>query len=172
MSMQLDEAKERFIQSWGALGSAWGINRTMAQVHALLLITPEPLSAEEIMTILNISRGNANMNVRALIDWGLVRKEHKAGERREYFLAEKDIWRVAMQVTMERRKREIAPVLQMLGEVHDVEGDPKDPEKKAFVDAVENLQKIVGQADMFLEVLVKADQDWFANTLMKIFKKG
>jgi DNA-binding transcriptional regulator GbsR (MarR family) len=171
MSIQLDEAKERFIQSWGALGSAWGINRTMAQVHALLLITPDPLSAEEIMNILNISRGNANMNVRALIDWGLVRKEHKAGERREYFLAEKDIWRVAMQVTMERRKREIAPVLQMLGEVHNVEGDPNDPERKAFVDAVENLQKIVGQADMFLEVLVKADQDWFANTLMKIFKK-
>ena len=169
--MHLDEAKERFIQSWGALGSAWGINRTMAQVHALLLITPEPLSAEEIMNILNISRGNANMNVRALIDWGLVRKEHKAGERREYFVAEKDIWRVAMQVTMERRKREIAPVLQMLNEVHDVEGDKKDPEVKSFVDAVENLQTIVGQADSFLDVLIKADQDWFAETLMKIFKK-
>ena len=171
MSIQLDEAKERFIQSWGALGSAWGINRTMAQVHALLLISPEPLSAEEIMTILNISRGNANMNVRALIDWGLVRKEHKAGERREYFVAEKDIWRVAMQVTMERRKREIAPVLQMLGEVQQVEGDKKDPEVKSFVNAVENLQAIVGQADAFLDVLLKADQDWFANSMMKTFKK-
>jgi DNA-binding transcriptional regulator GbsR (MarR family) len=171
MSIQLDEAKERFIQSWGALGSAWGINRTMAQVHALLLISPEPLSAEEIMNILNISRGNANMNVRALIDWGLVRKEHKAGERREYFVAEKDIWRVAMQVTMERRKREIAPVLQMLGEVQQVEGDKKDPEVKSFVDAVENLQTIVGQADAFLDVLLKADQDWFANSMMKTFKK-
>ncbi|MFK7970654.1 MAG: GbsR/MarR family transcriptional regulator [Bacteroidia bacterium] len=169
--MQLDEAKERFIQSWGALGSAWGINRTMAQVHALLLISPEPLSAEEIMTLLNISRGNANMNVRALIDWGLVRKEHKAGERREYFVAEKDIWRVAMQVTMERRKREIAPVLQMLGEVQQVEGDKSDPEVKSFVGAVENLQQIVGQADAFLDILLKADQDWFANSMMKVFKK-
>lgn len=171
MPIQLDEAKERFIQSWGALGSAWGINRTMAQVHALLLISHEPLSAEEIMTLLNISRGNANMNVRALIDWGLVRKEHKSGERREYFVAEKDIWRVAMQVTMERRKREIAPVLQMLGEVRDIDGDPQDPEVQSFVDAVGNLENIVGQADDFLNVLIKADRSWFLQTLKRLLEQ-
>ena len=169
--MKLDEAKERFIQSWGALGSNWGINRTMAQVHALLLISPEPLCAEEIMELLNISRGNANMNVRALIDWGLVRKEHKSGERREYFVAEKDIWRVAMQVIVERRKREIAPVLQMLNEVRSVEGDPQAPEVKAFTNAVDNLDTIVSQADTFLELMVKADQQWFANTLLKLFQQ-
>ncbi len=169
--MKLDEAKERFIQSWGALGSNWGINRTMAQIHALLLVAPEPLSSEEVMAMLSISRGNANMNLRALIDWGLVRKEHKSGERREYFVAEKDIWRVAMQVIVERRKREIAPVLQMLAEVRDVEGKDENPEVQSFIASVENLDTIVGQADAFLDLLVKADQNWFANTLLKLFKK-
>ena len=102
--MQLDEAKDKFIQAWGSLGSNWGINRTMAQVHALLLITPESLSADEIMGALNISRGNANMNIRALIDWGLVQKELKSGERKEFFVAEKDIWEVARRVMLERKK--------------------------------------------------------------------
>ena len=170
--MKLDEAKERFIQSWGSLGSKWGINRTMAQVHALLLVAPEALSAEQIMKELNISRGNANMNVRALIDWGLVRKEHKSGERREYFLAEKDIWRIALQIIVERRKREIAPAMQMLSEVKKVEGDPSDPEVKAFIDTIENLDNIVSQADSFLQLLVKADQGWFTNTLLKLFKQN
>ena len=70
--MTLDEGKESFIQSWGTLGSSWGITRTMAQIHALLLVSPEALSAEDIMAQLQISRGNANMNIRALIDWNLV----------------------------------------------------------------------------------------------------
>jgi DNA-binding transcriptional regulator GbsR (MarR family) len=169
--MNLDEARERFIQSWGALGSNWGINRTMAQIHALLLISSEALSAEEVMAGLDISRGNANMNLRALIDWGLVRKVHKSGERKEFFIAEKDIWHVAMQVIIERRKREIAPVLQMLSEVKKVKGDSDDPEVKAFIDSVDSLDTIVGQADSFLELLVKADQNWFANTLLKLFTK-
>lgn len=169
--MRLDDAKERFIQSWGALGSNWGINRTMAQIHALLLISAEALSAEEVMAGLDISRGNANMNLRALIDWGLARKVHKSGERKEFFIAEKDIWRVAMQVIIERRKREIAPVLQMLSEVKNVEADNNDPEVKAFIESVDSLDTIVGQADSFLELLVKADQNWFANTLLKLFTK-
>ena len=71
-AMTIQEGRDKFIQSWGALGTSWGINRTMAQIHALLLISPEPLCAEEIMEALQISRGNANMNLRALMDWGLV----------------------------------------------------------------------------------------------------
>ena len=76
--MNLEEAKNKFIQSWGTLGSQWGINRTMSQIHALLLVSAEPLSAEDVMEQLNISRGNANMNLRALMDWGLVTKESEA----------------------------------------------------------------------------------------------
>ncbi|RMG75360.1 MAG: transcriptional regulator [Bacteroidetes bacterium] len=170
--MQLDEAKDKFIQAWGALGSQWGINRTMAQVHALLLVSPESMSAEEIMSALNISRGNANMNLRALIDWGLVSKEHKAGERREYFFAEKDIWAVAQQVILERRKRELKPVLRVLEDVKAVEGDPESAEVVAFLASIENLHNIVGQADRFLEVVVKSDRNWFFDTLFKIVNRN
>jgi DNA-binding transcriptional regulator GbsR (MarR family) len=167
--MELVEAKERFIQAWGALGSQWGINRTMAQVHALLLISPEALSAEEVMSDLNISRGNANMNLRALIDWGLVKKEHKSGERREYFFAEKDVWQVAQQVIIERRKRELKPVLKVLEDVKQVDGDLTDPQVRAFVESVESLSGIVSQADRFLEMAVKSDRHWFFETLFKLF---
>ena len=173
--MKLDEAKDKFIQAWGSLGSNWGINRTMAQVHALLLISPESLSADEIMGALNISRGNANMNIRALIDWGLVQKEHKSGERREYFYAEKDIWEVTKQVILERRKRELKPVLKVLEEVKSVEGDDSDAEVQAFKESVANLETIVYQGDKVLEIIVDSDRNWFFSTLIKLFptkKKG
>ncbi len=169
--MQLDEAREKFIQAWGALGSSWGINRTMAQVHALLLISSESLSAEGIMETLDISRGNANMNLRALIDWGLVNKEHKAGERREYFYADKDIWNVARQVILERRKRELKPVLRVLEDLKKVEGDRNEPEVETFVKSMESLSQIVGQADQFLEIVIKSERGWFFNTVVKMFQK-
>lgn len=168
--MKLVEAQEKFIQAWGTLGSSWGINRTMAQVHALLLISPESLSAEDIMEELNISRGNANMNVRALIDWGLVSKEYKPGERKEFFSAEKDIWKVATQVMKERRKRELEPVLKVLKEVSQVDGDKKDKKVKAFTDSINGIQSVVSKADKTIETLIKADENWFVGSFMKLLK--
>lgn len=168
--MKLVEAQEKFIQAWGTLGSSWGINRTMAQVHALLLISPESLSAEDIMEELKISRGNANMNVRALIDWGLVSKEFKSGERKEFFSAEKDIWKVATQVMKERRKRELEPVLKVLSEVSQIEGDKKDPKIKAFTDSINGIQSVVSKADKTIETIIKADESWFVTSFMKLMK--
>src|SRR4051812_47222059 len=118
--MDLPEAKQKFIEAWGKLGSEWGINRTMAQVHALLLITPGELTTEEIMAELSISRGNANMTLRDLMGWGLVEKKHRPGERKEYFFADKDTWNIARQVAKERRKRELDPVLKVLNELAEV----------------------------------------------------
>ncbi|MBS1613704.1 MAG: transcriptional regulator, partial [Bacteroidetes bacterium] len=112
--MKLDEAKQRFVEAWGTLGTNWGINRTMAQIHALLLVTDEPLSTDQIMEILDISRGNVNMNMRALIDWGLAERRLKTGERMEFFTGEKDIWKVAVKIIRERRKREIDPLRSTL----------------------------------------------------------
>lgn len=168
--MKIDEAKEKFIQAWGTLGSNWGISRTMAQIHALLLITPEPLSAEEIMEQLSISRGNANLNIRALIDWGLVQKELKPGERREFFAAEKDIWLVFRQVAKERRKRELEPMLRVLETLRQVEGDRREKETKAFTETVEGIYKFAGKADRTLETLIKADENWFFGSVMKIIR--
>ena len=119
--MKLEDAKFKYIQTWGSLATSWGINKTMAQVHALLLVSTKPLSAEDIMEALQISRGNVNMNVRALIDWGIVQKEFVAGERKEFFVADKDIWELFKQITKERKKREIEPVLKVLEDLQQIE---------------------------------------------------
>lgn len=168
--MKLEEAKQQFIQSWGVFGTQWGINRTMAQIHALLLVAPEPMSADDIMRELKISRGNTNMNVRDLIDWGIVEKILKPGERREYFWAEKDIWKVAMRITQERKRRELDPMIKALEQLKDVDGDKKDEEVRAFTDTIGQIQKFAKQAEKGLEGLVKVDEHWFTGTLLKLFK--
>lgn len=168
--MKLEEAKQQFIQNWGVLGTQWGINRTMAQIHALLLVSPEPLSADDIMAQLQISRGNTNMNVRELLGWGIVEKVLKPGERKEFFSAEKDIWKVAMRIIRERKRREVEPVLNVLNELKEVEGDKKDKEIKQFLDTINDIQKFANQASKGVDGLVKMDEHWFTGTLLKMFK--
>jgi DNA-binding transcriptional regulator GbsR (MarR family) len=168
--MKLKEAQLQFIASWGAFGSHWGINRTMAQIHALLLISSEPLSQDDMMEQLNISRGNANMNIRELIDWALVDRIILPGERKEYFTAEKDIWKVARLIIKERKKRELDPMLKLLEQLKEVDGDKKDKNVKQFVDTVNGIKRFGDQADKMLDVMVKADENWFVGSLMKFFK--
>src|SRR5258705_12707731 len=168
--MKLTEAKQQFISSWGAFGTHWGINRTMAQIHALLLVSAEPLTQDDIMEELNISRGNTNMNIRELINWGLVERVILSGERKEYFTAEKDIWKVVKQIVKERKKRELEPMMQLLDKLEDVEGDKKDKKVKTFVDTISSIKKLGRQADKTLDTLVKADEHWFLGTMMKFFK--
>lgn len=168
--MKLPEAKQQFISSWGAFGTHWGINRTMAQIHALLLISPDPLTQDDIMEELNISRGNTNMNIRELINWGLVERVILPGERKEYFTAEKDIWKVVKQIVKERKKRELEPMMQLLDKLEDVEGDKKDKKVKTFVDTVSSIKRLGLQADKTLDVMIKAEENWFVSNLMKIFK--
>lgn len=110
----LDQVRERFILHWGEMGSLWGINRTMAQVHALLFISPEPLTANEIMDELQISRGNVSMALRELIAWGIVHRLHMKGERREYYTTEKDVWTMFRIIARERKKREVDPTIHVL----------------------------------------------------------
>ncbi len=166
--MEYEEGKAKFIQSWGTIGAHWGINRTMAQVHALLLISVEPLSADQIMEDLKISRGNANMNIRALIDWGLVHKELKAGERKEYFIAEKDMWQVVRQIMEHRKKKELEPLVRVLNEISAVEG--KSPQEEEFAAVVKDINLFATKADKTLDSLIKADQNWFVGTFMKMIK--
>lgn len=168
--MELAEARKKFIEAWGKLGSEWGVNRTMAQVHALLLISPEALTTEEIMEELSISRGNANMTLRDLIGWGLVEKQHKAGERKEYFFADKNTWNIARQVAQERRKRELDPMLKVLQDLSGVKGDEKDPEYKTFKTSITNISKLAGNVNKTLETMLKAEENWFWGSLFKIFK--
>ena len=166
--MTLQEGKDKFIQSWGALGSSWGINRTMAQIHALLLIAPESKSADEIIAELKISRGNANMNLRALIDWGLVYKELKPGERKEFFVAEKDMWEVVKNIITQRKKKELEPMLKVLDELSSVE--PADRESEVFYEVIKDIKLFSSKADSTLDTLVKADSNWFVGTFLKMIK--
>lgn len=171
--MQLDEAKRKFTEGWGTLGSAWGVSRTMAQVHALLLVTPGALSTEDIMEQLQISRGNTNMNVRALIDWGLVRKELRPGERREFFSAEKDIHRVATLILKERRKRELEPIMRVLEDVShvDMAGAPA-ADAQSFVSMVNSIRSFADLADRTAGTIIRADENWFLSTFMKLMRPG
>ena len=165
-TMNYEEGKQKIIQAWGILGSSWGINKTMAQIHALLMISPEALSTEEIMEDLNISRGNANMNIRALLDWGIAYKEFKPGERKEYFKSEKDVWSLATQVTKERRKRELEPILKVLKDVQNVEnGD--SPEIKEFKKITKDLKNFAEKSDKILNKFVESEGNWFFNKLIK-----
>src|SRR4030095_11213897 len=129
--MKLTEGKQQFISSWGAFGTHWGINRTMAQIHALLLVSPDALTQDDIMEELTISRGNTNMNIRELINWGLVERVILTGERKEFFTAEKDIWKVVRQIVKERKKRELEPMLVLMDQLSNVDGDKKDRQVKA-----------------------------------------
>jgi DNA-binding transcriptional regulator GbsR (MarR family) len=168
--MKLTEAKQQFISSWGAFGTHWGINRTMAQIHALLLVSADPLTQDDIMEDLNISRGNTNMNIRELINWGLVERVLIPGERKEYFTAEKDIWKVVRQIVKERKKRELDPMLKLLDQLEEVEGDKRDKQVKAFVDVVGGIKRLGKQADKTLDMMIRADESWFVGGLMKLFK--
>ena len=168
-TMKYKEAKQELIQAWGVLGHSWGLNKTMAQIHALLLISPEPLSTEEIMEDLSISRGNANMNIRALLDWNIVYRVLKPGERKEFFKSEKDVWTLARQVVKERRKRELEPILKVLREVSDVENDgtEKTKEKKKVV---KELRGFGEKSDSILDKFEKSEESWFWSTMLKFFK--
>lgn len=117
---QLDEAQRRFIALWGQMGSSWGIPRTMAEVHALLYITGRPMNADEVMELLGISRGNASMTLRGLVEWRIVYREHVPGDRKEYFTAEQDVWKLFRRVLRERKKREIDPLLEALHACRDL----------------------------------------------------
>ncbi len=168
--MKLLEAKQQFISSWGAFGTHWGINRTMAQIHALLLVNADPLTQDDIMEELHISRGNTNMNIRELIKWGLVDRVILPGERKEYFSAEKDIWKVVRQIVKERKKRELEPMLQLLDKLEAVEGDKRDKNVKTFVDTVSSIKKLGKQADKTLDAMIRAEESWFISNLVKLFK--
>ncbi|CAA0191510.1 transcriptional regulator [Tenacibaculum maritimum] len=168
--MNLENAKLKYIHTWGSLATNWGINKTMAQVHALLLVSTTPLSAENIMEALKISRGNVNMNVRALIDWGIVRKEFIAGERKEFFVADKDIWELFKQITKERKKREIEPVLKILQELQD-EVEETSEEVTKFKKVMRDLSSVTTKVNGILDKVIKADEHWLLSNFTKIIKR-
>ena len=115
-SMPLSEVAQKFVLHWGEMGARWGINRTVAQIHALLYLSERPLTAEEIAQTLGVARSNVSTSLRELQNWGIVRVVHVMGDRRDHFESMKDVWEMFRVILDERKKREADPTLQMLRE--------------------------------------------------------
>ncbi len=109
-----EAAKNLFIRRWGEMAATWGISRTMAEIHALLYLATEPLCTDDIMERLAVSRGSASMNLRELVNWGLISRVHRRGDRKEYFEAETDVWQMFETIVRERRRREIQPIVETI----------------------------------------------------------
>ena len=165
----LAEAKVQFIHLWGVSGSGWGVSKTLAQVHALLLVSPAALSTEDIMEQLTISRGNASMTVRELIGWGLIYKELRPGERREFFVAEKDMLQVTRCIIRARKRRELDQMKRSLDQLAALPGDPADADYRAFHTALSDIQQLATVSDKLLTRLMQAEKSWFWNTFLKLF---
>ena len=164
--MEITEAREKFIETWGNLGSSWGINKSVAQVQAYLLLAPDPVSTDEIMEALVISRGNANMSLRQLIDFGVVYKKNIAGQRREYFVIEKDIWKWAPKIMAIRKQRELIPVLEVLTELKEYEDQGTGPLESTFVKQVKEIHGFSSKVSKVADRLCSPKSDM----LLKLFK--
>ena len=171
--MDLETAKQNFIQTWGSLGAEWGVNRTMAQVHAALLVSETALSTDEVMERLKISRGNANTNLRALVQWGLVGKESRPGERKEYYAAEKDVWEISRTIAKERRRRELDPLMKHLSALLEVEAseDSDDASVEEFKALVSDILALGERASSMLDLVLRLDQNSFFKPLLKALMK-
>lgn len=156
--MEIREGKQKFIEAWGRLASGWSIPPAMAQMHALLMISPEPLTAEQIKEELDISTGNVSMNLRALMEWGLVYRESPPSERKDVYYAEKDMWTVARQIIINRKKRELEPMLQVLDELACVQEEC--PKSEHFCTVIRDIRKFSHKANQTLDSLTKAEPNW------------
>jgi len=149
---QLRVAQDLFIRRWGEMGQTWGINRTMAEIHALLYITAQPLCTDDVMDRLHISRGNASMSLRALCDWGIIRRLHKRGERREYFESLSDVWEMFSIIAAERKRREMDPVLETIKQCQTMLGETALGKTAAQQEAVQLTRQRLEGMEEFMEV--------------------
>jgi DNA-binding transcriptional regulator GbsR (MarR family) len=133
------EEKNRFIESWGSMGILWGINRSMARIHAYLLISDEPVDSEEISNYLSVSRGNTSMCLKELRNWGVVQRVNISGDRRDFYRTEPDTWRMLYRIALNRKSREFDPALHALRHLlaeADMKGSEKVHEKLSQVEEI------------------------------------
>ena len=162
LNQQLRVAQDLFIRRWGEMGQTWGINRTMAEIHALLYISGIPLCTDDVMERLNISRGNASMSLRALCDWGIIRRLHKRGERREYFESLNDVWEMFSIIAAERKRREMDPVLETIKQCQAMLGEASIG-KAAKQESVMTTRARLEQMEEFMTITNKLFQQFVGN---------
>ena len=154
--------EQRFIELWGDMSSWWGVSRTMAEIHGLLFITSTPHSAEDIQNSLGISRGNVSMNIRTLVEWGLVRRVRKRGDRRDYYESLTDVWEMFTVLASQRKRREIDPIVKTLKQCRS-DLDALEPagkkENKSPGHHVQRVDELLG----FLLTVEKVAEHFFKN---------
>jgi len=163
-------ARQDFINQWGVMGGAWGINRTMAQIHALLLVSEEPLSTDEVMAQLQISRGNAHTNLKDLVDWGIVQSVLRTGERKEFFKAERDVWKMFCIIARERKRREVEPALAVLRACAEQSGAIPCESARRFNKQMKDLCEFTEIFSGMLERLAGAERSKALPLAMKMLK--
>jgi DNA-binding transcriptional regulator GbsR (MarR family) len=163
VQQQLYNAQDTFIRRWGEMGQTWGINRTMAEIHALLYIVALPLCTDDVMERLNISRGNASMSLRALCDWGIIRRQHNRGERREYFVSLGDVWEMFSLIAAERKRREMDPVLETIRQCQQMLSENQLGRSAAKREDVQATRQRLAGMEEFMEVTNKIFQQFVSN---------
>ena len=164
---QLSSVQQKFILHWGEMGTRWGINRTVAQIHALLFMSPKPLNAEDIADTLSVARSNVSTSLKELQGWGIVRMVHVLGDKRDHFESMKEVWEMFRVVLDERKKREIDPTIAMLRDcVAEAEADKETDEYTE--------QKLRERADFFATTSAWYGQirQWPTSALTKFVKAG
>lgn len=164
--MKLNPVTEKFILHWGEMGTKWGVNRTMSQIHALLYIIGKPLNAEEITETLGVARSNVSNNIKELQNWGLVQKVSILGDRRDHFTTNTDVWELARIIVIERQKRELDPTVQFLQELMD---SPEFEQESSEVKVrIRETQEFVATVTTWSSEMVKLP----TKALKKILKLG
>jgi HTH-type transcriptional regulator, glycine betaine synthesis regulator len=173
-SAELLDAQNLFILEWGRMSSSWGINRTMAQIHALLFVTGQPHTVDEIIDRLQISRGNASMNLRDLMDWGIVRRFRSPGDRKDTYISESDPWQMFARVVRERKRRELDPTAAAIREciAKLPEGDQSEG-SQVFRNRLSTLLEIFDILDAVYQRAFSSDQAFdAARTALSQAEKG
>lgn len=158
----------KFIQEWASISSSWGINKAMAQIHAYLLLHPEPQHMESIMEALGMSRGNVSMNLKLLIDWGLAEKCWQKGDRRDFFRCEHDVFEMTLRIARERRKREVYPALKLLTKATEKELQGSEKEKAHLQTICLNMLKLGQSMDALLALFEHQNKNEFEKMLETI----
>lgn len=172
--MPLSPLQERFVLHWGEMGSRWGVNRTVAQIHALLFLSERAITADEICETLNLARSNVSTSLRELQSWNLARVTHVLGDRRDHFETYKDVWDIFRAVVQERRRREIEPTLSMLrtavldGDNAAVAPDPADPRDRLTLARMREVLEFMETGTSWIDEMNRLDP----KTLINLLKMG
>ncbi len=165
--MKITPLVQTYILHWGEMGTRWGVNRTVSQIHALLYLSPEPLTAEDIAQLLSVARSNVSTSIKELQSWGLISVVQTLGDRRDYFIAKGDTWEMLMSIMEERKKREIEPTLTMLRQcVLEMKEDTETP--AAVKEKIQDMLTFVSTLSDWFEQVKNLPK----TTLVTLMKMG